>query len=286
MNPKFIMENNPWRAYDWYLGSTEEPDSMSMDLRGILPLTSFELPGMPATGKTWVSARKPAREFFNTIINKKDLLKPFEVDDLYDGVIGASGYGLYPYKSYSSLEIEESLENLHSAAFITNICQTSNTYLHTMIVRHGSVCQVQDPWPTSWYGSVWQNSIPRDIALGHTVGEAYTKGIGYVGTLYLNDPPQWWWDNSENVIYFGDPDLRLFVPNTKYSDANNWDQPESLKYEKDMSINGHMVFGAEDHPYEIIPKTFLEKNIIIIGALVIIIILILFAIIISKGKRK
>jgi len=130
------------------------------------------------------------------------------------------------------------------------MCQTSNTYLHLSLIRHGSVFQVQDPWPTSWYGAVWRQSIPRDIILGDTVGEAYSKGISHVGTLYISDPPQWWWDTAENVVYFGDPCLRMYVPNTQYSDKNTWELPQSIEYDISTDFEGHTPFGALDHPHE------------------------------------
>ncbi|RLF40715.1 MAG: hypothetical protein DRN18_04540, partial [Thermoplasmata archaeon] len=164
---------NPWRGYEWYLGSTEEPDTMSMDIRGILPFTNLRVPLFPAMGLDWVLARKPIREFLNRLIPFVD---PFKVDNLYDGVIGTIFFSRIQYKDYNGTQFDEALGNLHSAGFITSICQTSNTFFHLTLIRHGSVFQVQDPWPTSWYGAVWRETIPRDIALGYTVGEAFTRG--------------------------------------------------------------------------------------------------------------
>ena len=79
-----LDDENPWRGYEWLLGSTEEPDTMTMDVTGILPFTNIHLPGMPATGQTWAVARKPIREFLNNII---PFIDPFEVDDLYLSLI-------------------------------------------------------------------------------------------------------------------------------------------------------------------------------------------------------
>ena len=251
-------------------------------IHGMFPFTNVRMP-LPPMGPAWVIARKPFRELLNNVI---PLVDPFEVDNLYDGVVGTSNYALYMYKMYNAAEIEENLENLHSAGFITGICQTSNTYFHLMLIRHGSVFQVQDPWPTSWYGTVWRQSIPRDLALGYTVGEAYTRGISHVGILYITDPPQWWWDNAENVVYFGDPDLRVYVPGTEYSDANNWDRPDTLRYNADVSIEGHMPFGAVGYPHEKTPTTFWQQYLWVIVALAAIIILVIVAMSLGRKQKR
>ena len=108
--------------------------------------------------------------------------------------------------------LDDMLKNIHSCGWINTACLPAYKYMHLTMIRHGSAFQVIDPWSTSWYASFWAQSIPRDIICGDTVGEAYTKGIGHVGILYLTDPPQWWWDILNNVCYFGDPDLRMYVP--------------------------------------------------------------------------
>jgi len=280
----FFKEENPWRGYEWALGSTEEPDTMTMDFKGILPFTNLRIPGLPPTGQAWVMARKPVREFLNSII---PIFNPFNVDNLYDGIVGALTHSTFAFKGYNSIKIEENLENLHSAGFITGICETSNTYFHTMLIRHGTVFQIQDPWPTSWYSAVWLNTIPRDIVLGYTAGEAYTRGIAHVGILYLGgagvngDEPQWWWDDAENVVFFGDPDTRIFVPNTEYSDLNNWEKPNALTYEKKISFKGHVPFGANSYPYAKSPTSFLEKYYVFI-----IFIFLIFIIIVTIGILK
>ena len=283
-------EPNPWRGYDWLLGSTEEPDTMSMDLYGFIPFTNHNSLLIPAMGMDWVLARKPFREF---LVNRPLLGGFFDiflnVDNLYDGVTGALSYSKEPTDWKTALEIEQLIENLHSTGFITCICQTSNTYFHLMIIRHGSVFQIQDPWPTSWYGAVWQQSVPRDIALGNTVGEAYTKGISHVGTLYLgggeNNEPQWWWDDAENVVYFGDPDLRLFVPENEYSSMNYWEKPKTLNYEKESIYQGHTPFGATKHPHEIEPETFIGKYLWLIIILALIIFLVIVLVLMGSSKK-
>lgn len=284
-SPAVYGEKNPWRGYDWYLGSTDEPDTMSIDLYGYLPYTAIKVPFLPPLGIDWVSARKPIREFLNDLI---PFINPFEVNDLYDGVTGTIGHSKFSLRHYSSTDIDENLGNLHSAGFITSICQTSNTYFHTMLIRHGSVFQVQDPWPTSWYGTVWKQSIPRDLALGYTAGEAYTRGISQVGILYLGgggpsgDEPQWWWDDCQSVVYFGDPNLRIYVPGTDYSSKNNWEKPSSLEYKKGLEINGHTPFGATSYPNEKAPET--PQYLMILGILLLAIII--ATAVMYAGRRK
>ncbi|RLF50383.1 MAG: hypothetical protein DRN24_06620, partial [Thermoplasmata archaeon] len=37
-NSSLVHEKNPWRGYEWYLGSTEEPDTLTMEVYGIIPM--------------------------------------------------------------------------------------------------------------------------------------------------------------------------------------------------------------------------------------------------------
>jgi len=245
---------------------------------------------MPATGMDWVLARKPVKELINKLIFPRYANFPFETENLYDGLTGTLLFSTYPLVWKNSSEIEPLLDNLHSTGFITSICQTSNTYFHLMIIRHGSVFQVQDPWPTSWYGAVWRQSIPRDIILGDTVGEAYSKGISHVGPLYIDDGtgngPQWWWDDSENVVFFGDPKLRMYVPGTEYSDNNYWEKKDvkPMEYNEEIVINGHAPFGATEYLHEEQQKTWFEQNTILIVILgtILILLIIMFAILKKK----
>ena len=117
--------------------------------------------------------------------------------------------------------------------------------------------------------------MPRDIILGDTVGEAYSKGISHVGILYATDPPQWWWDLKQNVCYFGDPDLRMYVPNTDYSDKNTWEKPKSLWLDDELSFSGHMPFGVTGHPHAKEKQSLLEKYLFVILVIVVIIILLI-----------
>ena len=282
-------EDNPWRGYEWYAGSTKEPDTMSVDIGGIIPYGNIRIPFIPASGVDNVISYKPIRTILNQVIPFFD---PFNVGNLYDGAIGSIAHSKFQYDSYSATEIEENLENLYSAGFITSMCQTSNTYFHLMLIRHGSVFQVQNPWSTSLYGAVWQQSIPKDIILGHTAGEAYSKGMSHVGNLYLggaggnDDEPQWWWDTAENVVYFGDPNLRVYVPDTEFSNENNWEKPKSLEKDEDTAFNGHTPFGATSYPHARQPETFWEKYFLIILLVAIIVILLIGMFVVYKRRGK
>ena len=240
---------------------------------------------MQATGLDYVLARKPIREKINQILDFIRIIPfRFRTDNLYDGLTGTISYSKYGLARKNSTQIDNLLDNLYSAGFVTSICQTSNTYLHLSLIRHGSVFQIQDPWPTSWYGAVWRQSIPRDIILGDTVGEAYVKGMSHVGILYLGDngePPQWWWDNAENVLYFGDPKLRMYVPSTDYSTKNTWDRPQTMRFDQTLTISGHTPFGSSIYPHQLQQATIFDSILWILLALALIIIPILIII-----KRK
>ncbi len=282
LNPKF--------GYDWYLGSTEEPDTMTMDIKGIIPFTNHNSLFFPPTGFDYALARKPIREKINKILfpNKENI--PFEVENLYDGVTGSLSFSRKTTDMKNASVLDEGLDNLYSMGFITNICQTAYTQLQLSLIRHGSVFQIQDPWATSWYATVWRETIPRDLALGYTIGEAFARGIQHVGILYLgggeDGNPQWWWDDKESVIYFGDPELRPYVPSTEYSDNNYWEKEDTkpVEYDEEFDINGHMPFGPTGYPNKVKQQSFLEKNMFIIAIFIVIIILILVLIFPRRKK--
>jgi hypothetical protein len=85
------------------------------------------------------------------------------------------------------------------------------------MVRHGSVFQVIDPWTTSWYANHAFSLISRSLALGKDIGSAYEEALREVGISYLTEG--WWWDICENLVYFGDPSLKIYVPN------HSWEKP-------------------------------------------------------------
>jgi len=257
----FFKEDNPWRAYEWYKGSTKEPDTMAIDLKGTAPYSDLNLPLVQGSGIDWTISFKPVRNILNKLI---PLIDPFNTDNLYDGVIGTVSHSRFQLYHYNSTFLEKNIDNLHSTGFISTMCKTAFTYFHLMMQRHGSVFQVLNPWTTSIYGAVWEQSIPRDIIIGCTAGEAYFNGISHVGNLYLGgnryneNEPQFWWDTGQDVIYFGDPDLRVFVPGVEYSNSNHWNEPLILEKKGEFVIDGHTPFGASSYPNSRSPQTLLE----------------------------
>ena len=217
-------EANPWRGYEEsgvpmaptnlqrLRGSTEDPDVVTMSKRVGLDV-------IPGTGSGPGGI----------------------IPERHDGVIIAiSQQGQTEY-SEDGLVMDDALENLHSMGFSAGSCLIANTYLHLMLMRHGSVFQVIDPWLTSWYSAFAMNMFVRDIYYGRTIGDAFERGISHVGIQYLVDG--WWWDIFENLVYYGDPDLKIFSP------EHSWAEPSHL--EKGAVIDGHSPFGANDHPNSI-----------------------------------
>ena len=283
---------NPWRMYEFYLGSTKEPDTLTIEIHGILPalLGDPNMNGFIRTALDFAPAKTAIRDKISKLLSITPIVRRFipegilDTQDYYDGMINTLLLSKMGAITVNGTMIDDAIENLHSAGYITNACLMATKYIHLAIIRHGSSYQIMDPWPTSWYGSVWSQSVPRDIILGNTVGEAFNKGISHVGILYLTDPPQWWWDNSECVCYYGDPDLRMFVPNTQYSDANYWeeDETEPLIYDSDLNLNGHMPFGASSHPREKEP----QPEILVYIVIAVVIIVLLFIIYTAAKNNK
>jgi hypothetical protein len=251
---------NPWRMYEFYLGSTEEPDTLTIEIHGILPaiLGTPNINGIFRSALDWAPAKANIRDKISNLLSIIPIVRRIipqgitDTQDYYDGMINTLLLSKIGCIVVNGTQFDDNIKNLHSAGYITNACLMATKYIHLTLIRHGTSFQIMDPWPTSWYGSVWAQSVPRDIILGDTVGEAFNKGISHVGILYLSDPPQWWWDNSECVCYYGDPDLRMFVPSTDYSYNNHWAEKdtEPLKYNEHLSINGHTPFGASKYPNE------------------------------------
>lgn len=211
-NPDQI-EPNPWRGYEDG-GSTFEPDTRVMSKN---------------TGLDYIP-------------------NPFPTQQLHDGVVICLLTQFTQTVSKNGYDFDNAMQNLHSLGFSAGSCLIANTYLHISMVRHGSVFQIIDPWLTSWYCGFAIETFVRDVALGDSVGEAYEKGIKHVGIQYLTG--QWWWDIFENVVYYGDPDLRVWSP--KYA----WDEPEPLP--AGTVIDGHSPFGAKGHPHAIESTMLLE----------------------------
>jgi hypothetical protein len=151
-------------------------------------------------------------------------------------------------------DFDNAMENLHSMGFSAGSCLIANTFLQLSMVRHGSAFQIIDPWLTSWYCGFAIQTFVRDIALGYSVGEAYERGIKHVGIQYLTG--QWWWDIFENVVYYGDPDLRVYSP------LHAWEEPKPLP--AGSTIDGHSPFGARGHPHAI-GSTWLLEMLLLLG---------------------
>ena len=290
-------ELNPWRSYDWYLGSTEEPDTMVAEIHGVIPtlLGDPNMNGFLRSAFDWGPAIMPIRDDIASILAKIPLIRRIlpewfiDTDDYHDGQICGGFLSTFGYTWYSGWALDDALKNLHSMVFLTGVCLTGTKYAHTAVVRHGSVAQIIDPWPTSWYGSVWMQSVPRDIILGDTVGEACAKGLSHVGILYLDNdeyPHRWWWDTAENVLYYGDPNLRMFVPSTEYSDANHWEREDvkPLRYDSKASIEGHMLYGATSYPHALQPLPIV--SIVVVVILLVAVITVIAVTLKKQGKRE
>jgi hypothetical protein len=183
---------------------------------------------------------------------------------------------------YDGIDFDNNLENLHSMGVNSISCLPATTYLHLTWMRHGTSYQIIDPWVTTDWAASWTQLIIKRYALGDTIGEAYEKGMRACGPQLLVG--QWWWDIWENVCLFGDPNLRVYVPDTEFSNDNNWERPELLSYDDSINIDGHMPFGATNYPHkrEIVTRA---PYILIIGIIVIILILIVVGLSLS-GRKK
>lgn len=280
----FMKEENPWRGYEWYLGSTENPDTLTMEVHGLLPalLGNPNIEGLFPTGLDFCPSERPVLHRIFGLLNKIPILKWFIPEwlassDYYkDGIVIATAFGIIATSTeLTGFTLDDYLDNIHSCGWINVACLPAYKYMHLTMVRHGSSFQIIDPWSTSTYGSYWIQTIPRDIILGDTVGEAYMKGIKHVGILYTGDPPQWWWDIAENVCFFGDPDLRVFVPNTEYSNKNYLEKgdAQALQYDTECSIEGHMPFGSKSYPNKKEPGFKLSIYIILLVIILVLIVL-------------
>jgi hypothetical protein len=184
---------------------------------------------------------------------------------------------------YTGIDFDDNLENLHSMGVNTISCLPAATYLHLTWMRHGASYQIIDPWTTTDWSASWTQLIIKRYALGDTLGEAYEKGMRACGPQLLVG--QWWWDIWENVCLFGDPNLRVYVPDTEFSDNNNWERPNLLSFDESINLNGHMPFGATNYPNkkEIVTKI---PFILILGIIVIILLIIVIVISLLPKKRN
>ena len=298
----YTKESNPWRAYEWYLGSTENPDTMTMETHGFIAalLGNPKIDGLLPTGEDFWPSERPILHGVFGLLNKIPVLKWFIPEWLAsseyykDGMVIAHTFSSMAtsISEFTGYNLDDELENIHSCGWINLACLPAFKYMHLAMIRHGSPYQVIDPWPTSWYSALWLQTMPRDIILGDTIGEAYTKGISHVGILYTGgsvedeEKPQWWWDTAENVCFFGDPDLRVFTPENSYSTENHWKQKDTkaINYDEELNLNGHMPYGATAYPNAKQPKSFLEKYFVYMILMAIILVIIIFGLKRKKSK--
>ncbi|PNX51947.1 MAG: hypothetical protein BV456_01300 [Thermoplasmata archaeon M8B2D] len=280
-------EENPWRGYDMLWGSTEEPDSATLDseigiILGWLGLANKDGPlngGFIKPGLDILPSNIPFLKFLGNREN------------YHDGLIGPYGLTAMLIKfsySHPAKEVDSQLKNLHSMDFHAGSCLIGTKYIQIALMRHGSVLQEADPWPTSYWGGYSFEMIPREYALGKTAGETYAEGITTIGIKYIfekNEERTWWWDGAENVVLFTDPDLRIWTPSSEYSDKNNWESKDikPQPYDEELSINGHMPFGVSNYPNEKHPMSLLEQYYLVIIALIIVIVVVLL---ISRKKNN
>jgi len=275
-------DTNPWRGYDMWWGSTEEPDSAVLNSKiGLIP--------------GWTNAIR-IRDLLDKGFFKIGLdIVPAHLSGYHDGQVGPyslTGMIMKFHYSHPATEIDDKLENLHSMNFHAGSCLIGCNYLQIAFLRHGSVLQEMDPWPTSYWAGYSFQQIPKDFALGKTVGESYSHGITEIGPQYVfkdDEDPMWWWDDAENVVLFADPNLRIWIPSTEYDDQsrNHWEKGDvrDLRYDPKLDIDGHMPFGADSYPNEKQPTGFFEKYMIVIIVLVLIVLLILSIAVAGRKKR-
>ena len=247
-----LDDTNPWRGYEQLWGSTVEPDSATANteiglLLGILGAAHPQgilNGGYIKTGLDFI----PANIRFSVL--------PKARESYYDGMvlgIGISQILTRTYFAYGSMQIDDALQNIHSCSINAGSCLIGGKYLTLVLIRHGAVFMECDPWSTSYWGSSHFMGVPRGLALGKTVGETYDEGMEKVGITYIAEEGEqidWWWDTKQNIIFFGDPDLRVWVPGTTYSDDNYWEKPTFISYDNTLSLQGHMPFGSLTQPQE------------------------------------
>jgi hypothetical protein len=161
------------------------------------------------------------------------------IPERHDGVVIAYINQQPQTDGVRGLDVGADLGNIHSCGVVAGSCAISNTFLHLALVRHGSAFQVIDPWLTSWYVQLSTEAFYRDVGYGEcTVGEAYDHGISLVGSKYVTQ--EFWWDIWENIILFGDPDIRAYTPFRPV--------PRVAALSEDPTLEGHSVMSAGGHP--------------------------------------
>jgi hypothetical protein len=215
-------EPNPWRGYESG-GSTFEPDTVLMGHN----------------------------------IGLDVIHNPTRSDRGHDGVVIAIVEQTFQTTTYNGYEFDNSFGNLHSMGFNGGSCLIAATYMHMAMIRHGMVFQVIDPWLTSWYATFAMESWLRGMDLGDTVGQAYQEGVQHVGIQYLVQ--QWWWDIFENVVFYGDPALNVFMP------IHAWEKPPAMPF--GLIIGSHTPDGTGSHPHKVKSTAMTEYGIYALIAL-------------------
>ncbi|MBN2065435.1 MAG: hypothetical protein JW771_01325 [Candidatus Thermoplasmatota archaeon] len=319
-NP-YAYEENPWRVYEpvllqpgnlrefirWviYASSGETPSKLTdgfVKFHLLSEIGSTENPDVATINPQLLLLNKYVASLLpidlwgaNGIMLYRDRLRhPLQalkaglpLVNIYDGdgkVIISPASGHQPMTAITGLEFDDALGNVHSCGLNTGACLPAGTYMHLTWMRHGMVHQIIDPWTTSDWNGVWNQLIIKRLAMGDTIGQAYERGMRATAPELLVG--QWWWDTWENVCFFGDPQLRIFVPGTDYSDNNYWTQEEvqPLRYNEALNVDGHMPFGATSYPHQKEPVTFIQQYFVLIVALGLIIVLLIAAMLIGRKK--
>jgi len=296
-----------YTAYPYMMGGKTPPSSISN------LLIKFHLfPAIGSTENPDVACANPQKVLINNIRSKlhlpldfwgsrgimiyRDRLKhPIQslkeglpLVNIYQGdgkVIISPQSGQVTMRWMNGIDFDNKLINMHSCGVDTISCFPAYTYLHMTWMRHGATYVIIDPWSTSdWAGTMTQILMKR-FAMGDTIGQAHELGMRTIGPEPIVG--QSWWDTLENVELFGDPSLRVFVPGTDYSNANNWEKADTmpLRYDAEASVDGHMPFGVTSYPNKKEPMTFLQKYLLIIIVLIAIVILLIATVAMSRRKK-
>ena len=317
----YVYEENPWRAYERpliSLGTLKEFLSYAPELmtdNNLPPLTFlFKVVSLACTPIHLVavdlgSTHDPDVSVMNPQVPIVYLCDAFHVDYHIKETKGLSllpllGRSLRSYgddgvvidplpggenvlTGKNGIMFDDDLDNLHSCGLNAVSCLVANTYFHTTMIRHGTTYQILDPWSTSWYSGIWLHNIPRALALGKTIGQAYQEGVAEVGIQYLVE--QWWWDLNENVCFYGDPDLRVWTPSTEYDaeGSNYWEKQDTMpiSYDAALQVNGHMPFGATEYPHEKQPMVLPPEYLGLILVVIVLIIILVAVVVLWRKKR-
>jgi len=268
------------------IGSTENPDVAMINtqlrlINKILVKLNSPIDLWGAFGR--MIYRDRVLHPFKTISNGLPFVNWFNGDGK---VTICPNSGSLTMSAYTGYDFDDALTNLHSCGLNTISCLPAGTYLHMTWMRHGMAWQIIDPWTTTDWAGVWNQMLIKRFVMGDTVGEAYERGMRACGPEY--SVGHFWWDIWENVCYYGDPSLRPFVPGTDYSNANHWseDETRALTYDSELSLEGHMPFGATGYQHARSPESSWEKYLWFVIIIVILLIVIFIGITNSHKKSK